>query len=101
MKRTALTRAHRTKRGVPSETVQTRFEGRRWWSAVDDGAACRADSAWRAIERLFLYRAGFQIGRPKGCSTLMACGREGVGQSRRPASGKSRKRDWDARPGGP
>lgn len=46
--------------------------GKKCLSAAADGTAWSADSAFRTTVRDFRYSAGFQIGRPNGCSILIA-----------------------------
>lgn len=57
--------------------THNRFPISRCRSAAAEGIECRADSAFLVTERDLRYSAGFQMGRPKGCSMLMACGQFG------------------------
>ena len=61
-----------SKRGKPKKAVQMMLPGKKCLSAVYEGSECSADSALRVTERDFLYNAGFQRGRPKGCSAFIA-----------------------------
>lgn len=58
--------------GEPNTRDHNRLPGVRVETLVEVGESCKAASALRATDRDFLYKAGFQIGKPKGCSMLIA-----------------------------
>jgi hypothetical protein len=56
----------------PKMMTQRIFPGSRCRSAAAEGIEWSADSALRVIDRDLRYSAGFQMGRPNGCSMLIA-----------------------------
>jgi hypothetical protein len=68
----AATRAATTASQIPKISDHSTFPKVSVEPGVDVGELCNAASAFRATDRDFLYSAGFHIGRPNGCSMLIA-----------------------------